>query len=58
MKGECWGLQGCSLAEKLQALHSAGTAASNVQSLEGELCPSFPAEMGEKDLQDNDKQVA
>lgn len=41
----CWeyvgGLQGCGLAEKLQALHSAGTSVSKVQSLEGELCPSF-----------------
>lgn len=34
------GLQGCSAAEELQAQCSAGTAGSEVQSLEGELCPS------------------
>lgn len=45
--GECGGLQGWCLAKKLQALHSAGTAVSKVQSLERELCSSFPAEVGE-----------
>jgi len=39
------GVPGLLSVKKLQALHSAGTAVSKVQSVEGELYPSFPAEI-------------